>query len=57
MNNKMIEETQNEEEIKIRFFEAIKSENIPEIVKFFRNESLEVWKLREEDEYTGNTLT
>ncbi len=53
----MIEERPNDEEIKIRFFEAIKSENIPDIVNFFRNENLEVWKFREEDEYTGKNIT
>lgn len=52
----MIEESQNDDEIKIRFFEALKSENISELVNFFRNENLEVWKFREEDEYTGNTI-
>ncbi len=42
-----------DEEIKNKFFDAIKTENITEIVKLFRDESLKVWTLREEDEYTG----
>ena len=32
--------TNNDDEIKIRFFEALKSENISELVNFFRNENL-----------------
>jgi len=44
------------EEIKNNFFDAIKTEKITDIVKFFRNPDLEVWKLREEDEYTGKII-
>jgi hypothetical protein len=43
----------SEEETKIRFFESVKNDNISEVVKFFRNDRLKVWLLREEDEYTG----
>jgi hypothetical protein len=43
----------SDEETKIRFFESVKNDNISEVVKFFRNDKLKVWLLREEDEYTG----
>jgi hypothetical protein len=46
----------DEEEIKNNFFDAIKNENISDIVKFFRNEKLKVWLFREEDDYTGNYI-
>ena len=54
----MIDESNSnsEDELKIRFFESIKSENVADIVKFFRNEKLKVWLLREEDEYTGKMI-
>src|SRR5690349_19047648 len=43
----------DDEELKNNFFDAIKSENITELVKFFRNEKLKVWQFREEDDYTA----
>ncbi len=44
----------SDEETQIRFFESLKNDNVSEVVKYFRNEKLKVWLLREEDEYTGN---
>jgi len=35
------------------FFEAIRNANIPEILKFFRNENLKPWEFLYEDEFTG----
>jgi hypothetical protein len=53
----MSDENQNLDEVmSIRFFEAIKSENIPEIVKFLRDEKIKAWQYREEDEYTGKII-
>lgn len=45
-----------EQEIKNKFFDALKSENISEIIQFYRNELLQVWKFREEEDYTGNII-
>jgi hypothetical protein len=39
--------------VKNKFFDAIKSENLAEIVQMFRNEKIKVWQFREEDEYSG----
>jgi len=49
----MIDELNIDEETKIKFFDAVKNEDISEIVKFFRNENMKVWTFREEDDYTG----
>lgn len=35
------------------FFEALKNSNIPEVVKFFRNEDYKPWEFLYEDEYNG----
>ena len=38
---------------KSRFFEAVKAENITEILHYLRNEQIEVWNFMEDDNYTG----
>lgn len=38
---------------KTKFFDAIKNENIAEIILFFKNENYKVWTYKEEDDYTG----
>lgn len=50
----MIINSNTEENAKIKFFEAIANENIPDIIQFLKNESYEVWNFLEEEDYTGN---
>ena len=50
----MLEKDENTNNSEFTFFEAIKKSNIPEIVKYFRNENLKPWEYLDEDEYTGN---
>lgn len=38
------------------FFEAIRCANIPDIVKFFRDENLKPWDFVYEDEFSGNKI-
>ncbi len=38
------------------FFEAIRSANIPDIVKFFRDENIKPWEFLYEDEFTGEKI-
>jgi len=56
MNKFQDENSESEEEIKFKFFEAVKNENIGEIVGYFQKENLKVWLLKEEEEYTGKLL-
>jgi hypothetical protein len=53
MNNKSNELIRDDEITRNKFFECIINENVTEIVKYFRNESIEVWTFREQDDYTG----
>ena len=50
----MQEKEESEKNLENNFFEAIKNSNIPEIVKFFRNEKIEPWEFLYEDEYNGD---
>ena len=55
---KMMDESENTENeleiIKNKFFDAIKSESLQDIIHYFRNDKYKVWLFREEDEFTGN---
>lgn len=46
---------ETDEETQFKFFEAVKNENLIEIKNYFKNESLKVWLLKEEEEYTGKS--
>jgi hypothetical protein len=43
----------DEDDLKMNFFDAVKSEKNFEIAKYFRNEDIKVWLWREEEDYTG----
>jgi len=38
------------------FFEAIRDANIPDILKFFRDEKIKPWEFLYEDEFSGNLI-
>jgi hypothetical protein len=38
------------------FFEAIRNANIPDILKFFRDEKIKPWEFLYEDEFSGNLI-
>jgi hypothetical protein len=54
MNKFADESFESEEDIKLKFFDTVKNENITEIIRFFKDENLKVWLFKEEEEYTGN---
>jgi hypothetical protein len=56
MHRSTFDSSNSENEIKYKFFEAVKNEQISEITTFFRNDMLEVWNFREEDDYTGKFI-
>jgi hypothetical protein len=44
------------DQIKIKFFQALKDSDVSEIVKYFRDDNIKPWKFIEEEDYTGKLI-
>jgi hypothetical protein len=50
----MSNEYLDQENAKFNFFQAVKNANEKEVIQYFRNERVNPWEFKEEEEYSGN---